>query len=60
MAYLNVQIGADLKNAVGEAAEKEGLTMNEWVAKSLARVLNRKKLGEIKRRPPGRPRKVAS
>ncbi len=60
MVPLNVNVSAGLKNAVGKAADKERLTLNEWVAQTLADKIGKPSLGEIHRKKPGRRRKVAS
>ena len=47
----------DLLEAIRQAAEAEGLPMNEWLAQTAARRLDRSELGRIPRRPVGRRRK---
>ena len=53
---LNVPISPELKDAVDDAAIKEGIATNEWVAKVLALHLGRPELAAIPRLPMGRRR----
>ncbi len=52
---LNVPIDPQLKALVFQAADECGLTMNEWVARVLARALKRPELARIPRKRLGRP-----
>lgn len=58
-AILTVPIDPDLKELIGQAADDEGVPMNEWVAEVLAKKLHRPDLAKIPRKPFGRPRSKA-
>lgn len=58
VAILAVNVDPQLKELVGQAADADGLTMNEYVAKVLAEHLGKPELAAIPRRSFGRPRKV--
>lgn len=55
-AILTVPLDPELKELIGKAADKEGVPMNEWVARLAAEKLERPDLATIPRRPFGRPR----
>jgi hypothetical protein len=56
---LAVDISAELKKVVGDAADEADVSMNEFVARVLAQAVERPELSIIPRKRPGRPRKVA-
>lgn len=56
-AFLNLPIHPELKELIGQAADEDGLAMNEWIAKLAAEHLGRPDLAQIPRKPFGRPRK---
>lgn len=56
-AILTVSIDPALKDLIGNAADTEGMTMNEWVARVCASALERPDLAKIPRKSLGRPRK---
>lgn len=60
VATLFVNIDERLKDAIGDAADSEDIPMNEWIAKTLARVLKRPELAKVPRKRVGRPRNKAS
>jgi hypothetical protein len=55
---LSLPVSPELKEAIGQAADAEGLAMNELVARILADHLRRPELAAIPRKPMGRPRKA--
>ena len=55
---LQIDIPAELKQLIGEAADREDMPMNEFVAGLLASAVNRPELATIPRKRPGRPRKM--
>jgi hypothetical protein len=55
---LSVDVPSELKNLIGEAADRENISMNEYVARLIAKQFKRPELGNIPRKRPGRPRKV--
>jgi hypothetical protein len=54
---LTLHIDAELKTAIGEAADEAGLPMNEYAARVFAKHLRRPELAKIPRKSYGRPRK---
>lgn len=54
---LHIPVDPELKELIGKAADKEGKTMNEWIAELAAKKLGRPDLADIPRKPMGRPRK---
>lgn len=57
---LTLPVDPQLKELIGRAADVEGIPMNEWVARLAANALHRPELGEVPRKPLGRPRKELS
>lgn len=55
---MTVPVAPELKELIGEAADQEGIPMNEWIAKVAAEALGRPDLAAIPRKAFGRPRKV--
>ena len=49
----------ELKKLAGEAADRENLPLNEFVARILASHLGRPDLAQVPRKKMGRPRKVS-
>jgi len=58
--YLAVRVDRELKNLIGDAADEEGMTVNEWVARLAAKHFGRPDLATIPRKPLGRPRNAVS
>lgn len=56
-AEIKMYVDPELKRVAGEAAEKAGLPLSEWIAKVIARKLGKPSLGKIPRKAFGRPRK---
>jgi len=56
-AILTVPISPDLKEAIGVAADREEIPMNEWVCRTVAKALGKPELATVPRKPFGRPRK---
>lgn len=56
-APLNIPIHPKLKDRIGRAADKEGVPMNEFVARILAEHLGCPELAKVPRHQMGRPRK---
>ncbi|HBI44462.1 MAG TPA: hypothetical protein DDY78_16660 [Planctomycetales bacterium] len=59
-AILTLTIDPELKDLIGEAADRDELPMNEWMARLAAQELGRPDLGKIPRKLSGRPRKPAA
>lgn len=60
VATLFVNIDERLKDAIGEAADSEDLPMNEWISKTLAKVLKKPEFAKVPRKRVGRPRNKAT
>lgn len=56
MNVVNVKMTPELKSLVGKAADKENLSMYEWIVGVIADRLGRPELGKVQRRRAGRPR----
>lgn len=56
-AIFTIRMGPALKEAIGKAADEEGVPMNEFMARVLADHLGKPELAEIPRKSYGRPRK---
>jgi hypothetical protein len=56
VADIRVYADPELKRLAGEEADKQGLPLSEFVAKTLAERLGRPELGRIPRKKVGRPR----
>ncbi len=54
---LHIRIQPALRLALEEKAAQEGLSLNQWVAKTLGHVIGRPDLGIVPRNKTGRPRK---
>ena len=54
---IGVRVDPKLKDLAGEAADKAGVPLSEWVARAIAKELGKPELGEIPRHSIGRPRK---
>lgn len=57
---LTVNVPEELKEIVGRFADEEGLSVNQFVARVLARQVKRPDLAKVPRRRPGRPSKKVS
>ncbi len=57
MARIEFRLSEKLKQVIGDAADKAGLPMNEYMARVLADHLGRPELAAIPRGLGGRPRK---
>lgn len=57
VARIEFRCSEELKELIGKSADKEGLPMNEYLAKVVADHLGRPDLAEIPRISMGRPRK---
>jgi hypothetical protein len=55
-AIMTVPVDPLLKELIGQAADGEGIPMNEWVARLAANALQRPELAEVPRKQMGRPR----
>lgn len=60
VADIRVYADPRLKDLAGEAADREGLPLSEFVVKVLAERLGRPELALVPRKRPGRPRKRAA
>lgn len=56
--YIHVYALPELKQLVGEAADRADIAMSEWVVRALAEKLGRPDLAIVPRKKPGRRRKV--
>lgn len=56
---MTIPVDPELKDLIGQAADDDGIPMNEWVAKVAADALGRPDLAKIPRKAFGRPRKEA-
>lgn len=57
-AIFTFRLDPELKNLLGEAADKEEVPLNEYMAKILAKSIGRPDLAKIPRKSMGRPRNV--
>jgi hypothetical protein len=59
VAEIRVYADPRLKDLAGDAADREGLPLSEYVVKVLAQQLGRPELAIVPRKKSGRPRKPA-
>jgi len=59
VANLKVKASVEFRDAVGELADRAGISMNEWIVRTIAQNIGRPELATIPRKRMGRPRKLA-
>jgi len=56
MNVVNVKMSPELKSLVGKEADKENISMYEWIVNVVAERLGRPELAKVQKRRAGRPR----
>lgn len=57
MATLSIYVSEEFKRMAFQAADREGVPVSHWALKQLANAIGNTKLGAVKKKRLGRPRK---